>query len=335
MKVLHLDTERGWRGGQTQLAHLMRGSDEGMVVAHEGSEVALRYQKLGLPCLGVQMRGSWLGAGAIRNVARHFRPDLIAAHTAHAHRLALAIGGAPVVVHRRVDFRIPRRSRHAYRSAAGFVAVSQAVARVLTDGGVDPGRIVVVYDGVLSRTKHAAESLPWPSGTQRVLAVGALVAHKDHHTMVRALAYTPARVHLAIAGEGGLARAIREEALRVGVAERLHLLGARSDVGALLDEADLFCHSSAEEGLGSAVAEAMLGGVPVVATRAGGVPEVVAADGTLVDPRQPRALAKAIEEALANPAARTRAEAAVARIRDRFGVPRLVAETQRAYRRFA
>lgn len=263
MRVLHLDVERGRRGGQVQLEHLLANAPT--PVEHCTSAARFPVQ-----------------------VAR-FRPDVIAAHSARSHQLAL-IAPIPLVVHRRVDFPIRRRARWKYGLARGIVAVSHAVRDMLVEGGVR-APIDVVHDAVRPRT---GSSLP-RTARPIVLVVGALVDHKDHATLIEAS--RGGGFEVWIAGTGPLAGSLRRQASGLPV----RFLGQRDDVPDLLATADVFCHPSREEGLGQALLEARAAGVRIVATRAGGIPEAVGASAWLVPPGDPIALRAAVEGALEAP----------------------------------
>jgi len=324
MRVLHIDTAREWRGGQTQLLHLMRGmSATAAVVLAPDAPLRSELEDAYVADFGSPFQTP---VGLIEAIA-DFSPDLIAAHTSHAHGHAVRVAKCPVVVHRRLDFRVRRRSRRKYRQAAGYIAVSHAVSRVLQAGGVPAGVIEVVHDGVEqpigdSDREGLLRTLGIPTDSLLVLAVGALVDHKGHRFLLEAIDELPERYHCLIAGTGPLGEALQGR-------RRVHLLGRRNDVGRLLASCDLFCHPSTEEGMGQAVAEALMAPIKVVATRAGGVPEVVRDDGVLVEPGDGVALAIGILEA------RGRDLHDPTRVRKTFDVETMVRGTERAYRRFA
>lgn len=240
--------------------------------------------------------------------------DLVAAHTSHAHQSAAPFP-VRLVVHRRVDFRPSGGWK--YRRPRGYVAVSGAVAEIVTAAG---GRNVhVVYDGVVP-LPSAAPAVDGPA----VLAVGARVPHKGHVHLVAAAALLRARhpdLDVGVAGDGPLTW------------PGVRWLGQRDDVPALLAAARVFVHPSVEEGMGQAVVEAMLAGVPVVVSDAGGLPEVVGETGLVVPAGDPVALAAAIEQALEGRGPPTRA--ARDRAVMRFGVDAMVDGTGEVYRRLA
>jgi len=310
MRVIHVDTAAEWRGGQVQVLHLVRGMEargmEPTLVCAENSRLSREVGFLGERRIVVPPGVSTRGALAVRQAAG----DLVAAHTSHAHGLAL-LAGRPFVVHRRVDF-VPT-TKWKYARARGFVCVSQAVADVLRRSGFD--RSVVVHSGV----RPLPDADPAPDGPT-VLAVGARVAHKGHAVLVAAAAQLDG-VDVGVAGDGPLV-----------YPGRVRWLGARSDVPALFRAARVFVHPSLEEGMGQVIVEAMLAGLPVVASDAGGIPEVVGDLGILVPRGDARRLAEAIRRVLAGD--HPSVSAAHQRAIDHFSVEQMVAGTVAAYEQF-
>lgn len=350
MKVLHVDTGREWRGGQTQMLHLLAARRDPVVVAPD-APIRARLESMGLDVRPVAFRGAWWGFRALADIVGDVKPDLIAAHTSHAHGHALLAGGdRPVVVHRRVDF-VPGRdplTRRKYAGPAGYVAVSEAIGRILQGAGVGPDRIAVVPDGVDPapfQARHDGKAvrreLGIPEDAWVVGAVGALVPHKGHRHLVEALAWLDGRgkrVWGVVAGEGPRRGELEALAKKWDIASQLRLLGARDDVPRLLSAFDVFCQPSVEEGMGQAVVEAMVAGVPVVVTGAGGLPEVVEdmRTGLVVPPGDGAALSRALLAALrGRERALERAEAARQAAQERFSVQRMVGGTAAAYARFA
>lgn len=356
---VHVNTERGWRGGEQQLAYLADGlrarGHRAVVVAQRGGEAARRLAAAGHEVVERRMRGEADPIAVLRlaRLFRRLRPDVVHLHTSHAHalgRLAARFGGRPaVVVSRRVDFSIYRRSFFGlnglkYRSGVDrLVAVSDAVRRVLERDGLDPARIAVVRDAIdPARVRGAApvdvRARLGLAGTARiVLAVGALVGHKGHRHLVAAIPAIVAAqpdAYVVIAGEGKLREALTAQAAALGVAERLRMPGYVDDVAGWFAAADVFVMPSVEEGLGSSVLDAMAAGVPIAATTAGGIPEAVrdGVDGLLVPPGDAAALGAAVVALLRD---RYRAHALAAeaskRVEAHFAVDRMVDETIAVY----
>jgi glycosyltransferase involved in cell wall biosynthesis len=165
--------------------------------------------------------------------------------------------------------------------------------------------------------------------------VAALTGHKDHATLVEAMARLRSRApeaRLVIAGEGELRPALEAQVRRLGLEDRVIFAGFRHDLDRILPAFSVFCLSSHLEGLGTSVLDAMAFGLPVVATGAGGIPEAVedGVSGRLVPPRDPTALADALAEVLDNEE-RRRALGAAGRQRflQRFTTDHMVDETVR------
>ena len=328
-----------------------------VLVAHPEGELYRRASEgSDLIPLAPKSEADLAAAWRLSRIIRQVRPEVVHAHDPHAVATAgLALSfGAPtprprVVASRRVDFHLQRHSfsQWKYRQVDGFIAASRAIAHILESDGIARERIHVVHDGIdverihhLSATDIRAEF--WlPHGAPVVVNVGALVGHKGQKHLVDAI---PLILHdvpdarFVIFGEGELRPALEKQVKHLGLEKHVLLPGFREDVLSLVKSADLFVMSSVTEGLGSAVLDAMAMGLAVVGTRAGGIPEAVVhgATGLLVDPGEPRPLAAAIVRLLTEPALRkSYGEAGRARVRDQFGVDRLIDGTLAAYRNLA
>jgi glycosyltransferase involved in cell wall biosynthesis len=136
--------------------------------------------------------------------------------------------------------------------------------------------------------------------------VGALVGHKDHATLLAAaavLARSHPELHWAVAGQGPLRRVLEARIAELGLRERVHLLGQVEEPLRLIAAADVFVMSSREEGLGTSVLDAMALDVPIAATRAGGIPEMLEGGaGLLSPPGDGPALAQSVDRLLRDPA---------------------------------
>ncbi len=319
-RIVHVASGREWRGGQRQVhllaATLQRRHLDQVVITSRGSELARRLEASGVPCHPVAWhRGLSLAALAAVWAECRRGPTLLHAHDAHALILAGLVGpiaGAPFVVTRRVDF--PIRRPGFWIRAARVIAISEAVRGVLLKGGIPAERMTVVHSAIdLEATRAVAAGsiraqLGLPPTGPLAVSVAALVGHKDHETMIRAAAIvhrTRPDLHWALAGDGPLRDRIETLVRDLGVTPVIHLLGSIDRPLELIRSASVFVMSSAEEGLGTSVLDAMALEVPVVATRAGGIPEMLdRGAGVLVPVGSPEALAAGVEQILADPGRR-------------------------------
>jgi glycosyltransferase involved in cell wall biosynthesis len=306
-----------------QLADALRERGAAPILATLGPGwMTERAERLGLPVwIAPQRRGSdplW-----IPRFARRLRRERI--EFFHAHEFEMnAYGGAAAWLARVPSLATlhgpqwglgARRHLFAYRvlyrDPRRLVAVSHDLARTVAPRlRRSAEEIPVVHNGISippvlpesqrdALRKAARLELGLPANCSLLVAVGNLYPVKDHASLLRALP-SLADVHVAIAGRGDEEQALKQLAVELGIAGRVHLLGLRDDVDRVLSAADVFVHPSRSEGLPLAILEAMASGLPIVATRVGGVPEAVidGVTGLLVPPGDPAALARAIRRVL-------------------------------------
>ena len=355
MRILHIDTERGWRGGERQVlwlaTELARRGHASFVAARAGEPLAERAGRIGLPVVpcAPAFEADPRVVLRLRAFVKRERIDVIHAHTAHAvslGALATLSMDVPLVVARRVDFHLRRNpaSRWKYRRAAAVIAVSSAVAEILAIDGVDQGRIAIVPDGtdIHREIRPAAPetliALGVPRGAPLVVQVAQLVGHKDPVNFVRAIAVANDRapgLHALLVGEGPLRPAVESAIRELRLGDRLHLAGYRTDADALLAAAHVVVLSSREEGMGSVLLDALLIGRPIAATRAGGIPDIVehGVSGLLAPVGDSAALGAHIATLLRDrPLADRLASAARERVAD-FSVERMADRTLGVYER--
>jgi glycosyltransferase involved in cell wall biosynthesis len=362
MFSIHIDTARTWRGGQNQVLLTVNGlralGHRAALVAHPHGELRRRAAEgLELIPLAARTEIDLTAAWRLARVIKRLAPDVVHAHDAHATAmasLALPLAGTlkkpPVlVVSRRVDFHLRQNSfsRWKHRQVDCFIAASEAIRRMLIADGVPADRVVTVHEGIDIEHVDAApavnvhETFFLPHGAPLVGNVAALVPHKGQRHFIEA-------AHLAvqdlpdarfvILGEGELRDALERQVRDYRLEKHVLLPGFRTDVLGCMKAFDLFVMSSVTEGLGTAMLDAMACSRAAVATRAGGLPEIVQDDitGVLVEPRDHRAMAQAIVTLLRDPPLRTRmGMAGRARVGELFTVDRMVAETAALYARVA
>jgi glycosyltransferase involved in cell wall biosynthesis len=361
MFSLHIDTARTWRGGQNQVLNTVMGlralGHRTMLVAH--SEGALRQRaKEGLDLLPLAPKTEMdlTAAWRLSRIVKQLKPDIIHAHDPHAVAMAaLALSMStqpakpPLVAARRVDFHLKGNalSRWKYRQVDSFICASEAIRQMLIGDGVPGARTVTVHEGIDIERVDAAEPANlhgefWlPHHAPIVGNVAALVGHKGQKHLIeaarRVLPQMP-DARFIIAGEGELRPALERQIKDHHLEKHVLLAGFRPDVLSLHKAFDIFVMSSVTEGLGTSLLDAMAAGKPIVATRTGGIPEVVAdgETGLLVPPRDEEALADAIVRLLKDPDLRREmGEAGRVRARNLFSLERMVQNTLNVYQRVA
>jgi len=295
------------------------------------------------------------GLGRVRALADRMRAARIEVVNGHNPTgglygaLGARLAGVPAVLRTEHSFHFAGRHSRVYplleRVSTSLtdrvICVCEAVrASHAPRLGGDPARFVVVKNGVdarpAPRPRAETRAALGCGGEPLVLTIGSLTRQKAQHDLIDAFADPAlARARLAIAGDGPLRSELEARITRLGLASRVTLLGARSDIADLLEACDVFVLSSVREGLSVTLLEAMRAGRAAVATAIGGNAEAVAdgLTGRIVPAADPRALAAAIGDLLADPETRARmGHAAHERWRSEFTAERMVRETENLYR---
>jgi glycosyltransferase involved in cell wall biosynthesis len=359
--ILHVETERGWRGGQQQAAYLHAGlvarGLRSVMACRPGSAMARRMADAGLPCVTVPMRGELdvLAGWRLARLAQRHGAGILHLHSAHAVTLGLWASlfrpRLALVAVRRVEFplgnhplsRLKNRSRRLTR----YVAISHAISDVMIRGGVAPERITVIHSGVdphrfdgRPAADEARRELAIPADHHLVGTVAALTPDKDYPTLLRAAAAVITErpdVTFCALGEGAERQMLEAMAAQLGLGDRFRFLGFRKDVGAVLGALDVFVLTSSLEGLGTSVLDALAVGLPVVASRTGGIPEMIddGRTGLLVTPGDAGGFAQRIIALLDDPEHRRRLGAAAGEVVERFSIENTVARNIALYRELA
>jgi glycosyltransferase involved in cell wall biosynthesis len=359
VKVLHLHKITGVSGSERHLLALLpalrgRGVDARVLALDvEGSDAPRFYAELDAVDVPYRRVRCTLDANPrmardIVRAVRAERPDLLHTHLVHGDvygSIASRVARVPFVSSRHNDDRYllgPFRfvDRAFARGASRLVAISDAVRAFLEHAGLPSRKLVTIHYGLDELPSTPSELAPAAAGIPEdaplVLAVGRLIEQKDHATLLRAFAAVHAehpQARLAILGGGPLETSTRELAGALGLGDAV-LLPGRLETRDWLERADIFVHTSRWEGFGIVLLEAMLAGLPIVATRVSAVPEVVAdgVTGTLVEPGDVDAAAAALSELLGDPERRRAlGEAGLARARTEFSVARMADRTLEVY----
>jgi glycosyltransferase involved in cell wall biosynthesis len=327
LKIVHLDTGEGLRGGQRQLLLLARGlrarGHRQLIVCPEGSALEVRALEEGFEAFALPAHDPAHAHGVLqlRQVLQTTPYEILHAHDGRGQTLAwLASWGIAVrrVASRRVTFlpqdRWSTRLKYAHTCHA-TVAVSDYIRQLLIRAGVPDSKIEVIPDGIEipAELPAAASRLQvrarWGFGEQEFLVghLGAFTPEKGQDVALDAfllLADRFPQARLLLAGDGPT-RGSPEIVARIEAAHgRARLCGAIENLCEFFPGLDLFVMPSRAEGLGSSALLAMAHGLPVVASRVGGLPEVVEEEktGWLIPSGSPAALAEAVVAAASDPA---------------------------------
>lgn len=321
-----------------------------VVLLKARNDFALDLTKAGVSVTALR-RTRW-DVGVLWRLYRHLRstrPDVLHSFLPVANLAGVVVGRAARVPRVLVSIRCSyeatmgsawrRLARWSHRGADRVIVNSEAALREEIEAGFPAERLDYVPNGIRLPAGNAPGRavLDLPEGPV-VLSVGQLEAIKGHRDLIDAWAAVRAEVPdatLLLLGTGSLRAELEECTRRNGVASSVFFLGFRKP-RPFLAACDLLVQPSVSEGMPNAVLEAMAARRPVVATRVGGIPEVVTEGktGVLVPPADPPALARAIVDLLADPARRSvMGEAAWRRVRDRFLTERMVTLTEGAYQR--
>jgi L-malate glycosyltransferase len=308
VESLRLDLAREARDPQFDLRFVsLRG---GGVTADRLTELGYRVDVLRTSGHPLDPRVAWRLFRLLRTQAVDVVHAAIFEANVHAV-IAGSLAGVPVVVTEEVGVPMTRPywarrlAMLAHARAAGVVAESRSVARHLERVEAVPSKkIHVIHNCARVAPSHDARDairaeLGIAPGEFVVGSVGRLIPEKAFEVLIRSvglLAPTRPRLRLLIAGDGPERPALEAEIRRLGLSDAVRLLGQRSDVHRLLRAMDAFVLPSRSEGLGIALIEAMLAGLPVVGSNVDGIPEVIRdpSEGLLVPPDDPQALATAI-----------------------------------------
>ena len=322
MKIVHVDTGNALRGGQEQLlllAHGLerRGHDQ-LIVCSEGTplEVRARREAFRVSTLPAHDPGHAHGTAELRQRVLAERPEILHAHDGKGQDIAwLASFGMPVrrIASRHVTFqpqgsggRLAHRLKYTH-TCHGVIAPSEFIKQLLVDSGV-PATNIEVIPGKIEwpRELPSAElrsgvRAAGGFGARRFVVgqLGAFTEEKGQDVAIEAGALLKEELpdaRIVLAGELSREALVRIFGRLHGLEDRIRLEGYVENLEAFYAGLDLFIMPSRAEGLGLAALQAMAHGLAVVASRVGGLPEVVAdgESGWLIPPGSPRALADAI-----------------------------------------
>jgi glycosyltransferase involved in cell wall biosynthesis len=341
MRVLHVHRIRGIGGSERHLLTLLPAlAERGIEPVFVGLDdpawsAADFYGALQVPAVRIRSPRDF-DPLLLARLARTLRADIVHTHLVHADvygGLAARLRGTHLVSTKHNDdpFRTgPFRfvERELCRLADRVVTITDALHRV----GVPATKVETIHYGLDELPGAWGVNAPddVPDSARVLLAVARLTEQKGIDVAIRALAALPDDTVLVVLGEGPDREALQRLAQELGLERRVFLLGRVPDVAAWLRRATVLVHPARWEGFGLGVLEAMLAGLPVVATNVSSLPELVVdgESGVLVPPDDANALADGIVRALERPQL---GEGALARARSEFSVARMADRTAALY----
>ncbi|MBI35219.1 MAG: glycosyl transferase [Flavobacteriales bacterium] len=254
----------------------------------------------------------------LNQYAKKKKIDLIHAHDSHAHSFALIAASlfgnvTPIVVSRRVDFKINRSSikKYNHKKIKKIICVSNAIKEVLYPDIGDKSILTTVHSGIdlnkfsfnQNNNQKLRKEYQIPSNVKIIGNVAAIAPHKDYYTFINTAEEIVKRnlnVKFFIIGTGPLEEKIKQYCIQKKLSNHIIFTGFRTDIQEILPELDIFLMTSETEGLGTSIIDAFACQLPVVATRAGGIPEIVQHEknGLLADIKDANELANQIERIL-------------------------------------
>lgn len=309
MRILHVETGKHLYGGALQTAYLIRGLQaqgiDNLLVADMRSPLVEQVQETG----ALVSAGCWSGEVDARmffrlgKLIRHWQPDLLHVHSRRGADLwgplAARATGVPHIITRRVDNPEPAwLVALRYSSAAAVVGISERITEVLREEGVSTAKLHTIRSGVdvaqyqpdRERARQRLQELyPLRLDGLYVGMIAQFIRRKGHH---RLLAVAPTlveafpQVRFVLFGQGPEVENVKAEIMRLGLTEYFVLTGFRDDLPQLVPGLDVLAHPADLEGLGVSLLQASACGVPVVAGKAGGIPEIIrdGENGYLLEP---------------------------------------------------
>jgi glycosyltransferase involved in cell wall biosynthesis len=352
---VHVESGRYLYGGAKQVVYLLEGLGkrgvDSILACPQDSDIASEARQLGVGVFEMPMGGDldlpliWRLRGLIRKEC----PDLVHLHSRRGADilggLAARLAGVKSVVSRRVDNpESPFVVKWKYRLFDRVITISQGIADVLVAEGLPAEKLVCVRSAIDVEAYQLACDEPrfraaFGLGKDELVVamVAQLIRRKGHQVMLEAmprLLERFPRLKLLIFGRGPLHDELAQLIEQMGLGDRVRLVGFYAALTAILPCFDLLAHPALMEGLGIAILQAASAGLPVVAVKAGGMPEAVedGVNGRLVSAGSVEELIAAMEALLSDPELRRRmGDAGREKMRREFSVDCMVDGNLRVY----
>jgi glycosyltransferase involved in cell wall biosynthesis len=351
LNIIHSESSKGWGGQEVRTFNEMvalRDCGHAVeLVCPSRAILGSRCEDAGFTVHRAEMKtgGNVSSMLQITSLLRRRKFDVVNTHSGHDTLVAgsaARLAGTPLIVRTR-HLALPITSLATYNWIPHrVIAVSHHVRRTLVSAGVAARRVETIHDGIGKPEPAEHSTLRSELGLKSDNVLACMVAMmrdgKGHEDLVEAavpLLKTRPQLHIVMAGDGPIFARVKRAVVNLGLQERIHLLGYRSDIPNVLSGCDFFVLPTHQEALGQAYIEAMAIGLPVIGSDVDGVPELICdgVTGLLVPPRDHFALANAMARMVDEPALRHRLSHAAKDILNRgFSVSDMAYDTVRLYR---
>jgi len=298
MKVVHVSTATTWRGGEQQIAYLIseleKKNIEQVIVCAEYSAMQQYFLKQNISCKSFSKKGAidFSFAMNLSKIVKVEKPYIIHLHDAHAHTAAIVAATffglkTPLVLHRRVDFEVGKnifsRFKYHHQQIKKIICVSDAIKNIM-EKNVAPEKLITIHSATdCSRFSNITQNILRTEfnihpETKIIANIAALAPHKDYPTFLKTaslLKQKNIKAKFFIIGEGTERNKIEQLISELNLQDDVILTGFRNDIDKIFPEIDLLLFTSETEGLGTTILDAFCCQVPVVATNAGGIAEMV------------------------------------------------------------
>ena len=298
LSVMHLSSEKGWRGGEQQIAYLIGELNSlgvnNHVVCRAGSAFHEYCIKKSIPHTSRPFTNSYevSSAIAIKKLCQKLSIDIVHMHSSRGHSIgfisSLFGNSSKLILSRRVDFPVKgnwfSRWKYNHPNIERIVCVSDKIREVMLPSIKNSSVLHVVHSGVdIGRFEQQGnilrEEYTLSHATKIVANISALADHKDYFTFLNSVLEFKKNgienIKFFIIGDGELRSPIEQYIEAHGLTDDVIMTGFRTDINQIFHEIDVFLMTSKEEGLGTTVLDAFANKVPVVATAGGGIPEMV------------------------------------------------------------
>ena len=303
MKVLHLSSEKSWRGGEQQISYLMDELKnthhiDTLAAARTDSEFATRMKLKNHRVIELPFKSELdlYTAYKVCQLVKQEKIDIIHMHSGHSHSIGVlskVLGhNAKLVLSKRTDYPVkdnmPSRWKFNHPGIKKILCVSGKIKEVLKPDIKEYDKVEVVYSGIdlekfkIENPTDIRSILNLPDHAKIVVNTSAISEQKDIGTFIEVAKMVTAKhkdTYFVLCGDGPQREEMERKVQDLKV-ENLIFMGFRKDLPSFLSTCDIFLISSQDEGLGTSILDAFANRLPVVATRAGGIPEIVRHEDT-------------------------------------------------------